>query len=156
MLEIRGCVRQSDSMNTIYRMYVGARNGVGTFSPRDIEVMENTLNRYFIAWTWQDGQGYWNGVREESKIITVSTAAAQTTPDAGKTPIQSCANQLRGHFEQDAVLLEKGGPATVIKGKVKTTATGATALPAPAGAIEMTKVAAELLPLGPGSVTPQR
>lgn len=101
-------------MNTVYRIYVGARNTTGKFSARDIKTMEDVLNRYFIAWTWQDANGYWMGNREESKVITVTLGAVQTTEAAGKTQVQSCAKQLRGHFEQDTVMIEQGGIATII------------------------------------------
>ncbi len=107
-------------MNLVHRIYVGARNNRdGKFTERDIKTMEKTLNRYFMAWTWVTSTGCWNGVREESKIITVTPEGAKKTQAAGSRPIIACANQLRGHFEQEAVMLEIGGPATIIVGKPK-------------------------------------
>lgn len=107
-------------MNIVHRIYVGARNNRdGKFTKRDIETMEKTLNRYFVAWTWVTSTGCWNGVTEESKIITVTPGGAKKTEAAGPRPIIACANQLRGHFEQEAVMLEVGGPATIIAGKPK-------------------------------------
>lgn len=104
-------------MNKLYRIYVGARNQTGRFSEKDIKTMEDVLNRYFTAWSWMDSNGYWMDKREESKIITVTLGATQQTEAAGKTPVQSCARQLRGHFEQDAVMIEEAGEAVLVFGK---------------------------------------
>ncbi|MFA6962732.1 MAG: hypothetical protein WC205_18395 [Opitutaceae bacterium] len=102
-------------MNRVYRLYVGARNTANrTFSPRDIEVMEAVLNRYFMGWTCVSSTGCWNGKTEESRIITVTTDGIQQGQLVGKTPIQSCANQLMGHFKQDAVMLEEGGNVSIL------------------------------------------
>lgn len=102
-------------MNRVYRLYVGARNTPNrTFSPRDLKVLEDVLNRYFLGWTHVSSTGCWNGQTEESRIITVTTDGVRQGPLVGKTPIQSCANQLMGHFKQDAVMLEEGGIASIL------------------------------------------
>lgn len=54
------------------------------------------------------------GKPEASKIITMTTGAIQQTEATGKTPVQSCAKQLRGHFEQDAVMIEEAGKAALV------------------------------------------
>lgn len=103
-------------MSTVYRIHVGTpktASPIGKFSPRHIEVMENTLNRYFTAWAWQDAIGYRAGKREELKIITVTLGDAQTTGAAGKKQVQAFVAQLQGHLKS-AVLIEEGGESTLI------------------------------------------
>jgi len=101
-------------MNRVYRIYLGARSTPSrTFSPRDNATVEGILNRYFKGWTIVAATGSWEGVSEESRVITVTTDPSAIQLGAGKTPIESCAKQLKGTLQQAAVMLEEGGLVTL-------------------------------------------
>jgi hypothetical protein len=57
--------------------------------------------------------GSWDGVSEESKVITVTTDPSAIQPTAGKKPVEACAMQLKGTLKQAAVMLEEGGLVTL-------------------------------------------
>lgn len=98
-----------------YRIFVGARNNPNhTFLPRDENILRSTLGRYYKGWTIQSAEGIWEGKAEETRIVTLVDAPSTRTDKAGKTPFESCVNQLKNDLKQLAIMIEAGGTVSFL------------------------------------------
>lgn len=98
-----------------YRIFVGARNTPNhSFLPNDEKILRATLGRYFKGWTIHKAEGIWEGVAEESRVVTVVDAPNNHTKDAGKTPFESCVKQLKNDLKQLAIMVETGGTVSFL------------------------------------------
>lgn len=96
------------------RIHVGPDQGNPTFTPRQLEVVESVLNRYFKGWLGSDGTRSWNGHIEQLKTYSIPDSAQRL--DMAADPFQACFNQLKGHFRFAFLMVERNGIVTERQG----------------------------------------
>lgn len=100
-------------MHTVHRVYIGARNTPShKFLPRDEIEIARILKKYLREWTLADATGYWNGVAEETLILTV-VESPQTQTGYGNGLV-SAMGEIPSFLKQYAILWESKGRAIVV------------------------------------------
>ena len=100
-------------MNTIHRVYIGARDTPGhKFLPNDENRIKKILKKYLRGWTITKSEGYWGGKAEETIILTV-VESPQTRTGYGNG-LASAKGEIASFLSQYAILWESNGTAVVV------------------------------------------
>jgi hypothetical protein len=81
--------------NNTYKLYIGSNNATGQV---DLDLIELTLNKYFQGYTIESADGYWNGTREKTVLITLTSDLNQ---------LQQVISELKEVLQQEAIAYQK-------------------------------------------------